>query len=846
MKKRSLSRLVAVAISVVMFVTTIPFSVSAMESSNSTKSSWSSFRGNSNNMGVVDAYTPTNPSAMETKYFLKMSWMASYSAPIIVDDALILLKGNKIVKINKNTGEVLCENTMVGSISWGITSPTYGDGMIFAQLGNGTIQAFDAKTLTSLWVYKDALKGQSNSPITYSDGYIYTGFWKGEDKETNFVCLDVKDEDINSTNEVKKAKWTYTNKGGFYWAGSIALGDYVIVGSDDGTRGCNGESKLLVFNKFDGTVVSEKQIQGDQRSTISYSDGKIYFTTKNCRIYSADINIKNGELTNLKSTDMGAGQSTSTPVVYKGRVYVGVGVMGSNGGMVVLDSKTLEKLYFVQLPSQCQCSFLLSTAYEKETGYIYLYGTCNTSSKRIEILKLKPDCTSADDVEQIPYKDLSVKQYCISSLICDKDGTLYFRNDGAFFAVGLTDDGKQKLDEDIAKQFDRFVDSISPIDLNSLDLINQCYEKYNKLTDKQKKFVKGYNKINNYMNQYLNLLKLDTIKRFENYKPIENYTKNKELYLSYLNSAIKNISNAKDIESIKVAYNNACKMIDTIKTDYYIEYEISKRNIKPEINSESNIKSETNTIKSPVVANVKKIISSNVDKDIQKQVDEKLNSLYSIKSEEFTKSQVDNIISTYKLLSKLDESKKSDIINSKEFKKLISKVAKRNHCDAKSGISVTGSNMPWYAKVEISNTKLNDKNQNKVKEALGKSSKEVCTIDININDLINKNKEYQPNGEVLVNIPAPKGLSEFDKVVVAHIKHNGELELIDAKIIDGKINFKAKSFSVYSVIGVNENSNVVSEKTNDKNNKIIWLSVILIAVGIITFVIIKKKKSKLN
>ena len=77
--------------------------------------------------------------------------------------------------------------------------------MIFAPLADGRVQAFNAETLESLWVYQDTLKGQSLSPITYSDGYIYTGFWNAETKDANYVCIPVTDEDPTNAQEAKEA-----------------------------------------------------------------------------------------------------------------------------------------------------------------------------------------------------------------------------------------------------------------------------------------------------------------------------------------------------------------------------------------------------------------------------------------------------------------------------------------------------------------------------------------------------------------------------------------------------------------------------------------------------------------
>ena len=45
--------------------------------------------------------------------------------------------------------------------------------MIFVGLAGGAVQAFNAETLESLWVFKDTLGGQPNCTIQYSDGYLY-------------------------------------------------------------------------------------------------------------------------------------------------------------------------------------------------------------------------------------------------------------------------------------------------------------------------------------------------------------------------------------------------------------------------------------------------------------------------------------------------------------------------------------------------------------------------------------------------------------------------------------------------------------------------------------------------
>ena len=128
-------------------------------------------------------------------------------------DVLYTYANTSVMKVDRNTGEVLLSKEMDHASSFSITPPAYGEGMIFVGLSNGSVQAFDAETLDSLWLYTAPLGGQPNCPITYQDGYLYTGFWNSEVKQANFVCISVTDEDPTQDQEAKQASWTYTDKG---------------------------------------------------------------------------------------------------------------------------------------------------------------------------------------------------------------------------------------------------------------------------------------------------------------------------------------------------------------------------------------------------------------------------------------------------------------------------------------------------------------------------------------------------------------------------------------------------------------------------------------------------------
>lgn len=96
------------------------------------------------------------------------------------------------------------------------------------------------------------------------------------------------------------------HKGGFYWAGAYATDKYVVFGSDDGTGESNAESAVLYsVNPLNGAVISKiTGLKGDIRSSITYQDGYVYFTTKGGMLYRVAID-ENGTLGEVRSFDMG-------------------------------------------------------------------------------------------------------------------------------------------------------------------------------------------------------------------------------------------------------------------------------------------------------------------------------------------------------------------------------------------------------------------------------------------------------------------------------------------------------------------------------------------------------------
>lgn len=418
---------------------------------------WGNFRNGDNNLGITNAKTPYAPEDTELLWAVKhgTGWAAAPGSPIMVDGDIYTYSGSTIRRLNSMTGEVVTEGTMVDESSYSIVPMTYGDGMVFVGLSGGKIQAFNAKTLQSLWVYTDELGGQPNCPITYKDGYIYAGFWNSEDRNANFACINTVDEDHASTTEAKYASWTYTRQGGFYWAGAYVTDKLAIVGTDDGAGGydTNGAA-LLVFDRYTGEKLDAHEgIRGDLRSNVSHDpeSDRVFFTTKGGILGNAQIDWDTGKILDYKEVVIKDAQgnanamSTCTPSVYNGRIYIGVAgtsQFGANSGHGIavynLNSDgSMTQAYVYAIVGYPQTSAMVSTAYSAEDGSVYIYLPYNYTPGGISVLKDKPGQTAPVTTTGSGYSEVftpvgSLAQYCICSTIADQYGTIYYKNDSCY------------------------------------------------------------------------------------------------------------------------------------------------------------------------------------------------------------------------------------------------------------------------------------------------------------------------------------------------------------------------------------------------------------------------------
>ncbi len=458
---------------------------------------WTNFRGNGVNMAIRSAKTPTAAKYTKLKWAVKMSnekW-TSPTPPIILNnvevdgevrDVLICAMKKKLYMVDKETGKVLKSSAMKGNAGFATNPVTYAEGMVFVQLSN-QIQAFDATTLQSVWL-SEKIGGQTISPITYHNGYIYIGTWYGESTEATFACFSVADEKPDQTTETKYATWTVKHKGGFYWAGAYATDNYVVFGSDDGTSEGDYTANAILYSvkPETGEIIDKIEgIKGDIRSTVAYYEGACYAVTKGGLFLKAPISA-DGHFDHdaFQTVEMG-NMCTSTPIIYNGKAFIGTSgaqQFGSPGTLNVIDVNTMKIVENVTMPGYPQAPMLMTTGYEEETGNVYIYTTYNAPPGGLYCVtwNTKDDTFS---LEHIFVPESSMQQYCLGSPICDSEGTIYYKNDsGYLFALEVDN-------EAVAKDVENLIASIGTVTKDSGEAIKAARDAYNALTEGQKALV---------------------------------------------------------------------------------------------------------------------------------------------------------------------------------------------------------------------------------------------------------------------------------------------------------------------------------------------------------------------
>ncbi len=399
------------------------------------------FRGSHETPGITDAKTPVSADDVELAWSMPFGsgWFSAAGTPVYAGDSLYVLNANTktIDRISPQTGEVLASGECPGGSQF-FSIIGSGDGKIFVPRNvdsNAVIYAYDEKTLDMLW--KSAplgAAGNSLQPlcaVIYHDGYLYVGAANSNAQKGVFACLSSLDEDPASPDEIKQPVWTYqpeTGATGYYWSAGTIVGDAIAFG---------GEAGELVLHSLDTDAVYDTLSLGTDvggvRSAVHYDPDtrRLFATTKSGYLFSVRIQPDNtfDELS-LKSIRLGS-DITSSPVVYRGRVYVGGGGIQSSDGFSVLDAETLEVIYRIE-DVATQSSPVLTTAYATpENGWqVYLYVVQYERPSGLVMIADKQGQTTPD-YTLLGTPEQAKQNYCSQSVTIDGQGNIYYINDSA-------------------------------------------------------------------------------------------------------------------------------------------------------------------------------------------------------------------------------------------------------------------------------------------------------------------------------------------------------------------------------------------------------------------------------
>lgn len=491
---------IGVSLTIAMLVVTmLPATAMAKtEPNNPDNWQWYKYANSVTNNSITKMQTPSDANESALKWAAKLGegWSASPTPPLIDDKYIYVAAGSTVRQLDKATGEEteLSKKEREpfhqdGTVEYAMNPMLYAEGMLFVPIKNGRIQAVDAKTLKPIWC-SEPLGGQCVSNLSYGKlngkGYVFSGTWNGESSDGDFFAVAIDEEGISEeintvtmqpsqekkpiVQKVKKIAWKFTpskddratspeynRPRGFYWSGAYVTDKYLAVGTDDGfSEGqYNPGSSLYTLNPRTGEIIDKiVGIKGDIRTSVSYDNGHLYFSTKGGHLHKCDVD-ENGKLSNDSHIALER-MTTATPVVYKDRIYIGYSGTSqfdpSSGHMfaVISNKGSLSQdslVYKQAVPGYPQATPLVSTAYENEDfdndgkadGRVYVYFTYNAPPGGIFFFYDTPKATAPafSDSECALYTpEGNTTQYGLSPVSTDNEGVLYFKNDsGNLFAV---------------------------------------------------------------------------------------------------------------------------------------------------------------------------------------------------------------------------------------------------------------------------------------------------------------------------------------------------------------------------------------------------------------------------
>ena len=407
---------------------------------------WPQFLGDPLRQGVSngDSAAAGAELSLRWEHVSGSTWQDMPGTPIVVDGYVYYYSSQYLRKVELATGRQVAAAPVYGApVNQFFINIAYGDGKIFVpcqkdNLDDGVeisgcfVRVYDAKTLKQLYLTESIASGQPQSPVMYHDGYAVTGIYGRNGVYAGFTT---EDEDPTRSNEIKSVSWrvdpdsTY----GFSFNGAAFAGDYCYFGCDN----------LLYVVDYKTGSCSTFDIGGDHyiRSTVTYSaeTQRLYVASNRSNAHAAVYSyalqsdgMPDGNSARKWVSTTAGGGTQSTPVVYKGRLYLGGGghTMGSNEPFHVLDAVTMEEIYSVPILSKGSAGVSAAYATEENGWHVYIYMVpFAPNAKDKAELWIISDRQGQTEAKYEVVEGIGHSQYCSQSVIVASDGSLIWYND---------------------------------------------------------------------------------------------------------------------------------------------------------------------------------------------------------------------------------------------------------------------------------------------------------------------------------------------------------------------------------------------------------------------------------
>lgn len=403
---------------------------------------WSSFRNETGagNANIIAAQTPATPEKTGAKWQLKFekdAVTAYNSDPVITDDRIYVACKDTLYELNKN-GVVLRTFTLAASIN-SVSRMSLHENRLFIPLSGGTVQCVDIQAMSSLWT-SESFGLQSLTSTFYQKGFLCAGTTNASGTDGLYYCLSETD---GST------QWVYRGEQpcGYYWSGAVSGKDgtdYILFGGDDGMLISHSLSTDTVYDTYD--LSSCTASHGKIRAGVTYDiqTDAFYTTTNDGYLYQIKMN-EDGGFQSVSALPLFPDRSlttnnincTSTPTVFNGRIYV-CSYDGTQGQISVVNAASMKMIYSAST-AEChdiKSSPLVCTGYAKNENKnrVYVYFTQNSLPGGVYYIE--DDETAISAQVRTLFLPVDGKQFCLSSVAADTDGTLYYSNDsGTLFAI---------------------------------------------------------------------------------------------------------------------------------------------------------------------------------------------------------------------------------------------------------------------------------------------------------------------------------------------------------------------------------------------------------------------------